>query len=209
MDPYSVNGLNQYCYCGNDPVNYVDPSGSSAILIGLIVGAIVGAGLGFGTVVYTDHQDDGQIFNGSVKWYEYAGGTLTGAVLGAGVGGIIGVGGATLTAAIASTTNKFAADIFAYALTGTKLGTWEDYAVAFISGGLLKHAGIGKMFRSIYDIGAGPLVNQIVKIGTNRQDSIVFEKYTYNVITRGISSFAPASWKPLLRGLFRSIWDFI
>ena len=27
LDPSSVNGLNQYCYCGNDPVNYCDPSG--------------------------------------------------------------------------------------------------------------------------------------------------------------------------------------
>ena len=27
LDPESVNGLNLYAYCGNDPVNYADPSG--------------------------------------------------------------------------------------------------------------------------------------------------------------------------------------
>ena len=27
LDTESVNGLNLYCYCGNDPVNYADPSG--------------------------------------------------------------------------------------------------------------------------------------------------------------------------------------
>ena len=30
LDPESVNGLNLYCYCNNDPVNYCDPSGHKA-----------------------------------------------------------------------------------------------------------------------------------------------------------------------------------
>ena len=29
LDPENVNGLNLYCYCNNDPVNYCDPSGHS------------------------------------------------------------------------------------------------------------------------------------------------------------------------------------
>ena len=42
----SVNGLNLFAYCSNNPVNMVDPSGHSAILIiGLLVGSfIVGSG---------------------------------------------------------------------------------------------------------------------------------------------------------------------
>ena len=86
LDPESVNGLNLYCYCNNDPVNLIDPSGSSAIVIGLIIGAIVGASIGFGTAAYMDYRDDGQIFNGSIAWYDYLGATLTGAAVGAAIG---------------------------------------------------------------------------------------------------------------------------
>ena len=49
LDPKSVNGLNLYCYCGNDPINFVDPSGHELewwgkILIGaafILIGATV------------------------------------------------------------------------------------------------------------------------------------------------------------------------
>mgnify|MGYP003293027959 CR=1 FL=1 len=44
LDPTSINGLNLYAYCNNDPVNYCDPSGHSAIalLIAFGIGAILG-----------------------------------------------------------------------------------------------------------------------------------------------------------------------
>ncbi len=40
LDPNSINGMNQYAYCGNDPVNKIDPTGHFAIstfLIGLMI----------------------------------------------------------------------------------------------------------------------------------------------------------------------------
>ena len=52
LDPESVNGLNLYCYCLNNPIMYVDPSGhiaiSTLILCGLV---LVGMGLTIGGVV--------------------------------------------------------------------------------------------------------------------------------------------------------------
>ena len=53
LDPEAVNGLNLYCYCNNDPVNYVDPSGHKfewwqKILIGtafIVAGALVTAAI--------------------------------------------------------------------------------------------------------------------------------------------------------------------
>ena len=48
LDPSSINGLNLYCYCMNNPIMYVDPTGHFAIstfLIGLAVSSLVTWGL--------------------------------------------------------------------------------------------------------------------------------------------------------------------
>ena len=86
LDPESVNGLNLYAYCGNDPVNYVDPSGCLAIetliLTGLLVGLGIGAGIGYAT--YIDRQDDNEV-NGSIGWKPYLGGAMMGGAIGFGI----------------------------------------------------------------------------------------------------------------------------
>jgi len=79
--------------------------------------------------------------------------------------------------------------------------------VAFISGGLIKGLGMKGIVKTAYDVLGRPLINQIVKIGTNRTDSFSFEKYGYDVVTRGLTTFAPSPWKAFYRGGFRSIWD--
>ncbi len=46
LDSENVNGLNLYCYCGNDPINYADPSGCitlEAAIIAFCIGAVLGA----------------------------------------------------------------------------------------------------------------------------------------------------------------------
>ena len=48
LDPESVNGLNLYCYCNNDPVNLVDPSGHFGFwaLLGItLAAALIGGGM--------------------------------------------------------------------------------------------------------------------------------------------------------------------
>ena len=83
----------------------IDPNGTF-FLTALIVGSIVGAGIGFGTTVYKDYKDDGKIFNGSIKWYEYVGATALGGLIGAGVGAGI--------AWLAPSISSFAASTFTF-----------------------------------------------------------------------------------------------
>ena len=89
LDFQTLYGSNRYIYCLNNPVNYIDPDGTIAITLAcLIIGAIVGAVVGFGLMLKKDWEDDGKLFNGSVSFWEYLGGTL----IGAAIGGLIGYG---------------------------------------------------------------------------------------------------------------------
>ena len=64
LDPESVNGLNLYAYCNNDPVNYADPSGYSAILITLgimAIGGFIGAAVSAGTSALVQLAINGEV----------------------------------------------------------------------------------------------------------------------------------------------------
>ena len=88
LNPENVNGLNLYCYCYNDPVNYCDPSGCFSI-----TAILIGAAIGFATSYLSDVIDntkDGfewSDFNTfEENWLKYIGSTLGGAIGGLGTG---------------------------------------------------------------------------------------------------------------------------
>ena len=95
LDPESVNGLNLYAYCGNDPLNFVDPSGHApewlqGLAIGLaavgavlVIGAVTALTMGVGTTIITTTMAGAVIHGAAV-------GTLIGAGIGTVVGGIVG-----------------------------------------------------------------------------------------------------------------------
>ena len=125
LEPETINGLNLYAYCLNNPIAFVDPSGNSSTawwewaLAGIaVVGLIVGA-------VFT-------------------GGTLLGAVL---AGAAIGAGMSLGTQAISGELNwgQFALDIGVGAITGLIGGSGVSQGVATILGGVV---GAGSNFVS-------------------------------------------------------------
>ena len=86
LDPESINGLNLYAYCGNDPVDKFDPSGYSfvSVLIGLGIAALIGAAIGAGS--YAVGQGIDYAITGNFEW---SWGGFFGSTIGGAIGGMI------------------------------------------------------------------------------------------------------------------------
>ena len=119
LDPKSVNGLNLYCYCNNDPVNFADPSGHALVALALIILAastIIGGVLGgfYEGNIYNNVTGQNSETNAEpLSFGNRLKNILLGATLGLAVGGAIvmlgaiGVaaayGGATVVTAVGGT----------------------------------------------------------------------------------------------------------
>ena len=80
LDPESVNGLNLYCYCKNNPIMYTDPSGHLAFSVLLGIGIAVGAIIGGSVSVVSQGIENGW---DNIDWRVVAVDAVFGAIDGA------------------------------------------------------------------------------------------------------------------------------
>ncbi|MBQ9736513.1 MAG: hypothetical protein IJV96_07005 [Clostridia bacterium] len=110
LDPSSVNGLNLYAYCGNNPIMYTDPDGhmpnwlkwliggvsfvGAVVLTALTGGSLTPVFVGMGVSILSDGLLQGTI--GTIGGGSFWGGFVDRMADGALWGGVFALGGATL-----------------------------------------------------------------------------------------------------------------
>ena len=128
-DPGTINGLNLYAYCLNNPVAYVDPTGHSitAVLLSLLVAGLVGATIETAGTFVSDVVNS--VKSGEWQWSSWE--TYVGSVIGGFAGGmvslipVVGIYAAPIVSGGLGTLSGLALE----KATGTSDMSWEEIGI--------------------------------------------------------------------------------
>ena len=200
LDPETAHGLNLYAYCGNDPVNFVDPTGHLGVfltvLFATLAGAIFGALKGVRKQIYNGEQWNWDASSWDFK--EIGKEILLGAATGFafGLGGVAGgiVKGSFQAITVAGKTLSVAQSVgvlLGTALTGNFVAGFAGYAIQNagtsekfnIGSGILE--GIGQAGKGLVAFFAGGLftASGFWKVGKGAKKSLV------GLAVRGFTKF--------------------
>ncbi len=132
--------LNGYRYCGNDPVDYVDPTGEIGILGRTVIGGALGAVIG-GAGGFISSAVSQKLGGGKVDWKKAKGEAIKGAITGAVQGGMV-ASGVKIPKAAANAANFLAGTIGSAA--EQKIARGRVSAGRSILGGIANMAGNSK-----------------------------------------------------------------
>ena len=169
LNPRSINGLNLYSYCYNDPVMYSDGSGHFPVLLllgGLLFGALAGGVFDEGIQLIKNDWDFSSLDWGSIANSTIVGGALGlslalgVAYLGPVLAGIAGASGKTALIAFgASSAISFGAGALGYATEEWMNDRRPDFWTAMMHGGFV-------MLEGMISFGVGGIVGSVGNVGT-------------------------------------------
>ncbi len=128
LDPDTINGLNLYAYCGNNPVMNIDPNGN--FFLSLLFAVIAGAAIG-GVINGVCSGAKGDSFWGSF---------LSGALIGGALGAAFFLGGATMLAIVGKAVAGFVVVSTAAANLGLLVGMFAGSTLLAVGAGMGAYA---------------------------------------------------------------------
>lgn len=145
----TINGLNLYAYCLNNPINEVDEDGYFiSFLIGLLIAAAIGAAVGVISYIASVIVEGVTTGNWDWSWGDFLGSVVGGAV--GGMFSMIPVVGSYVSAFVTGLTSTVLSDAFNHSIYGTEFNLKESLKSGFINGFVsLAFVGIMEMKYSI------------------------------------------------------------